>query len=190
MWSLDEIEAAARSYPGFLPGMVVSIVIGYVANGRIARALGVGRILAYSLVFSAMLILSATLTPGGDPPHHAPGSCDFSRLGPAPIAAILTIGDPSLNVFLFVPLGAALGLLPRSRRKAGLLVAAMALPFAIETIQLLAVPLDRACQSADVADNLTGLAIGLVVGTLAGAAAVHLRGPSLHGSDHRGNDPT
>jgi glycopeptide antibiotics resistance protein len=176
MWSPDEIEAAARNYPGFLPGMVVSVVVGFVSSGRVARALGVGRILAYSLVFNAMLILSATLTPGGDAPRRGAMSCDFSRLGPAPLADILTISDVSLNVFLFVPLGAALGLLPRSRRKTGLLVAAIALPSAIETIQLLAVPLDRACQSADVADNLTGLFVGFIVGTLAGAAALRPRG--------------
>jgi NhaP-type Na+/H+ or K+/H+ antiporter len=44
---------------------------------------------------------------------------------------------------------------------------AVILPFAIEMIQLLATGLGRACQTSDVADNLTGLAIGLVVGVVA-----------------------
>jgi hypothetical protein len=185
MWSADEIEAAMRAYPGFLPAFVVSIVVGLVISGRVARALGVGRILAYGLVLSAALIVSATVTPGGDEPRHGGTSCDFSRVAPAPLADILVISDVSLNVFLFVPLGAVLGLFPRSRRKAGLLIAAIALPFTIEAIQLLAVPLHRACQSGDVTDNLTGLAAGLVVGTMTGATAlrlsVHLsRGSAAH----------
>jgi glycopeptide antibiotics resistance protein len=67
-----------------------------------------------------------------------------------------------------VPLGAAISLLPRSRRKAAIVVAAFALPFAIERVQLLAPLLHGGCQSADVIDNLTGLAIGLAGGVVAG----------------------
>ena len=69
---------------------------------------------------------------------------------------------------MFIPLGATIGLLPGSRRKAAIVIAAIALPFAIETTQLLAPALDRACESADVVDNLSGLAIGLVGGVVAG----------------------
>lgn len=181
MWSPHEIEEATRGYPGFLPGIVVSIVVGLAISGRVARALAVRRILAYALVVSATLILSATLTPGGQGSRHGT-SCDFSRVGPAPVAEILVIGEVSLNVFLFVPLGLVLSMVPRSRRKAGLLAAAIALPFVIEAIQLLAVALDRACQSADVTDNLTGLSTGFVVGTLGSAAFRRLRS-SACGSD-------
>ena len=39
-------------------------------------------------------------------------------------------------------------------------LAAIALPFAIETVQFAVTPLVRACQSADVVDNLTGLLVG------------------------------
>jgi hypothetical protein len=78
---------------------------------------------------------------------------------------------------MFVPLRAAIGLVPRSRRKAAIVIAAIALPFGIETIQLLVPALDRACESADVVDNLTGLAIGLGGGVVAGrlVAAVDRR---------------
>jgi hypothetical protein len=185
MWSPGEIEAAMRGYPGFVPGLVVSIVVGFVLSGRVARALGIGRVLAYALLISALVILSATLTPAGEAPEHAGTWCDLSRVGPAPLGDILVISNVSLNVFLFVPLGAVIGLLPRSRCKAGLLVAAIALPFVIEAIQLFAVALDRACQSADVADNLTGLFAGFVVGTFAGAAALRLRGRRLRASGDR-----
>jgi hypothetical protein len=64
--------------------------------------------------------------------------------------------------------GVAIGLFPRSRRTAAVVIAAIALPFAIETIQLLLPVLDRACESADVVDNLSGLGIGIGGGVVAG----------------------
>ena len=72
---------------------------------------------------------------------------------------------------MFIPLGAAIGLVPGSRRKAVLVTGAIALPFAIEATQLLVPWLDRACESADVVDNLMGLALGLVAGVIAGRIA-------------------
>jgi len=73
-----------------------------------------------------------------------------------------------------VPLGVVIGLLPCSRRKAALLVAAVALPFVVEGLQLVVTALDRACESADVADNLTGLVLGVALGSLAGWMAAQL----------------
>ena len=43
------------------------------------------------------------------------------------------------------------------------------LPLLIEVGQLLITPLDRACQSADVFDNLTGLVLGFALGAIASA---------------------
>jgi glycopeptide antibiotics resistance protein len=77
---------------------------------------------------------------------------------------------------MFIPLGATIGLVPRSRRMAVVLIAAIALPFAIETAQLLLPVLDRACESADVVDNLTGLFIGLSGGVVAGRIGKSLPG--------------
>jgi hypothetical protein len=48
-----------------------------------------------------------------------------------------------------------------------LLLAAIALPFVIEIIQLLAPVLARGCQSSDVIDNLIGLSIGFAIGVVA-----------------------
>ena len=70
-----------------------------------------------------------------------------------------------------IPLGFAIVLLPRSRRKLAVLLGAIALPFAVESIQFIASPLGRECQSSDVIDNLTGLFVGLAAGTVATWAA-------------------
>ena len=158
--------------PWFLPGLAISIVVAVVARHRVARWLGVSQVLGWGLVVALGLILSATLTP-----HHEGASgatttalgCDMSRIGPASLDDLLEFSDVSLNILLFVPLGAFIGCIPRSVRKGVVIASAVALPFFIETTQLLATPLDRACQSADVVDNLTGLIVGLAIGSIAGA---------------------
>ena len=95
--------------------------------------------------------------------------------------------DATFNVFLYIPFGFAIGLFPSSRRKVALILAAIALPFAIEAIQLIVVSLDRACQSADVSDNLTGLVIGLLGGIAIGWFERSMeRGPAGPGIGQRG----
>ena len=150
--------------PWFLPGVVIWVAVALVAGGRVGRALGVRRAVAFALIASLGIILSATLTPLRGALAFGTvgsGSCDLSRVGFAPLRDLLRPNEASLNVLMFVPLGVSIGLLPRSRLKVAIVVAAIVLPFAIETTQLLVLWLDRACQSADVVDNLTGLAIGL-----------------------------
>jgi hypothetical protein len=160
--------------PWFLPGVAVSVVVSVAASGAAGRALGVRRAVAWAMLFSLGIIMAATLTPQSgalDLGTQGPGYCDFSRIGPAPWEQLLSPTESSGNVLMLIPLGAAIGLVPRSRSKAALVVGALALPFAIEAIQLLAPWLDRACESADVVDNLMGLALGLVAGSIAGRIA-------------------
>ena len=131
----------------------------------------VARPVAWLMVLSLGVILAATMTPQWEAlafGARGPSSCDFSRAGLAPLRELLRFNDTSGNVLMFVPLGVTIGLLPRSRRTAAVVIAAIALPFAIETIQLLLPVLDRACESADVVDNLTGLVVGLGGGVAAG----------------------
>jgi hypothetical protein len=153
--------------PWLLPGLVVSLAAAFVLDGPIERYFRTGPVLSWALVVSFGIIVSATLTPSRAAiDWGAAGSrvCDLSRVELAPIREILLFGDTGLNVLLFIPLGATIGLLPPSRHKAALIAAAVALPFAIEAIQALIRSLDRVCQSADVVDNLTGLAIGIAGG--------------------------
>jgi hypothetical protein len=162
--------------PWFLPAMAVSLVVSLAAAGRVGRALGIRRALAFVLLMAFGIIVAATLTQPGKAIHFGfagSGTCDLTRLGPAPLGQLLAVNEASLNVLLFVPLGVVIGLLPRSRRKAVLLGAAVALPFVVEGIQLVVTALDRACESADVADNLTGLVLGLALGSLASWVGAH-----------------
>jgi glycopeptide antibiotics resistance protein len=165
---LPNIQAAYRRLlPWFLPGFAISIVLGAILARPVARVFRVHPLLGFALIVSFGIIISATLTPlHGDLNFAAVGgTCDLSRIGLAPIREVLRIGDTSLNIAMFMPFGLAIGLLARSRPKALLLAAAIALPFVIETTQLLVPALERGCQSADVVDNLTGLVVGLLIGS-------------------------
>jgi len=185
--------AYLADYAWFWPGVATSIVLGIVLSRRVARALKVRRTVAMTLLLSLGLIASATLTPSREAVRFGTigsGSCDLGRIGPASLAELLAFGDPTLNVLLFIPLGVVIGLFPASRRKVVLVVAALALPFAIETIQLLTRGLDRACQSSDVSDNLTGLVIGLLVGLVVGVVARRLaQSASGSGREDDGIEP-
>ncbi len=170
----------ARVLPWLLPAVAISVGIGLAVGGRIGRVLGLRRAVATALIVSLGIILSATLTPLRGAIQSGAvgtGSCDLSRMGLAPLSELFGFNDTSLNVLLFMPLGVSIALLPRSRLRWVVLIAAIALPFAIETAQLLLPVLDRACESADVIDNLTGLVLGLAGGSLVGwlAAAVYRR---------------
>ncbi len=164
--------------PWFPPGVAIAVVVALAAGGAVGRALGVRRAIAWVMLLSLGIILAATLTPQAaalDFGARGSASCDFSRVGLASWREVLSAGDAGGNILMFIPLGVAIGLVPGSRRKAAIVVGAIALPFAIEMIQLVVPRLDRACESADVVDNLTGLAIGLVAGTLVGQVARRVR---------------
>lgn len=156
--------------PWFLPGVAISVVVSLAAGGIVGRALGTRRVVASLLLLSLGVIVSATLTPldgGLDFESVGRGTCDLSRIGLPALGELRRLNDTSLNVLLFVPLGISIALLPRSRRTLLVVVVAIALPFAIELTQLLVPVLGRGCQSADVVDNLLGLAIGAILGAAA-----------------------
>jgi hypothetical protein len=165
--------------PFLLPGIVASVLVSLLVAGAVGRALNVRWGVAWLLVCSFGVILAATLMPHKEAFDGIQGSgtCDFSRLGLAPLRDLLKGYDAGLNVLIFIPFGVAIAMVPRSRPKAALLVGAVALPFLIETAQLLVPAINRSCQSADVVDNLTGLVIGLAAGALVAWLVPGLRRP-------------
>lgn len=160
--------------PWFWPGAALALVVALASGPRVARAFGTSRVLGAGLVVAIGIVLAATLTPGREALEAGAvgrGSCDLSRIGPAPLSVLLALNEQSLNVLLFVPLGLVVAWLPGSRWKAGLVLSVVAMPLAIELIQVAIPPFDRACESADVSDNLTGLLIGMIVGVVTRRAA-------------------
>jgi hypothetical protein len=156
--------------PWFWPGVLVSLVAGTLLAVPVGRTIRIRPVLAGVLLVSFGIIAAATLTPLRDALELGAvgtGTCDFSRSGLAPLAELRYRNDTSLNIVLFVPFGLGISLVPQPRLRGTLLLTAIALPFVIEAIQLAAPVLARGCQSADVIDNLTGLAIGFALGSIA-----------------------
>ena len=143
----------------------------------ISLVLGVGLFaaappaVAFLLVLSLSGIVALTLTPGDDAFSRFNFADCFVRVArPIGLERLLNFGGRGLNVLVFVPLGAAIAALPRSRTKLALLAGALVMPFLIEGIQYYFSALDRSCSTLDVVDNLTGLIVGLIIGALASAA--------------------
>jgi hypothetical protein len=168
-------------YPGFLPGLALSMVLGAVVRLRVARHLEMTELEAWILLVAVGAVFSATLTPGADGGRSptAMTACDVSRIGPATVGDYLSFGTTGLNVLLFVPLGVAVSRVGRPDTRRFAFLAAAILPVAIESTQLFAGALGRACQVADVLDNLIGLGIGAAAG--AAGAMVRQRGCRLGG---------
>ncbi len=161
----------AGTVPFLIPGAVIAALLALAAGRAIGQGFRIGRGAAMVMLFSTGLILAGTLTPQWQALAYGAkgtGTCDLSRIGPPSFDDLVGGSDVAGNILMFIPLGATIALVPRSRRKAVLVVGAVALPFAIETVQLLAPALDRACESADVVDNLIGLAGGLAAGSALG----------------------
>ena len=165
---------ATTSVPLFLPGAALWAVIASLLAGPVARWLGTRKVAAWFLLTSLGAVFAATLTPlavtlAGMPPIRQ--SCDFTRITLASPALLLSVNDVSLNVLLFVPLGIAAGLVAGSRRGAVAVLGALALPIAIETVQLAIPRLGRGCESADVIDDMSGVLMGLAIGLVLHVAA-------------------
>lgn len=156
------------SLPWLVPGCVLGFAASTVLSRAAARWLHASRPVAWVLLMTVSVILAGTLTPLNisDPLQASARTCDLSRTGLPPLDELRWPSDVIGNVLVFVPLGFAIALVPWSRHKAAVLVAAAALPVVIELVQLAASVLHRACESADVADNLTGLVLGLGAGAV------------------------
>ncbi len=168
-----------------LPVLLVWMVAVALLSGRLARFLETQRWVAFLLLASLGLILSATLTPTtGELESYfhgiSVGECDLSRLVPLSPREVVADFDAVVNILLFLAFGFALGLLPRTRRNLLIVLASFSLTFLIETLQLVQAELGRGCESADIVDNTLGLVIGLAAGAVVQAVVARRqaqRGP-------------
>ncbi len=164
------------AYPTMLPVGILSVILATLLRDPVARRLRTERGVAWLLLTSVGVILALTIAPSREALTAAitgPITCDFSRIGLAPLQVYARLDDPFLNIAVFVPLGFAIGLLPTGRPKLALAIAALLLPVAIETTQAAVVAMGRACQSGDVFDNEFGALIGLALGLVAFRLTVH-----------------
>ena len=170
-----------------IPVLVVPVVLAYavlaawwVWRGRAHLAVTLERVLLGGAVAFASAV---TMSPPGvtDKGVLAPDrSCAIHtvELG---LAAVTADDQRILNVLLLVPVGVFAALVAtRLRRPLGLAVVAVAgaLPFVYEAGQQGFRGLQRACDTTDLVDNLTGVVLGLAGGVL----LVRLRWAARRGS--------
>ncbi|GAA3386613.1 hypothetical protein GCM10020369_25190 [Cryptosporangium minutisporangium] len=154
--------------------LVAVVVLALAALGwrPLVRHSGTHPLVAIGLLLSLAGVAIVTLTPAPTPfANHWQGwGCVRAGWQPdwVPWPFVGTINGRSLNVWMFVPLGAFIAL-TGTRKPATLwtpfTLAAFAtlLPLGIEAAQRL-LPLSRFCDTRDVADNVYGLLIGVGLG--------------------------
>ena len=161
-----------RSFISAIPLFPLVLGLMIIASALIAplvgRALRARSAVAFFLLASLGLVAAATLLPTANAMSGlaSDGTCDLTRLGFPTATDVRIDSDTRQNLLLFLPLGVALALLPLGATSLGIAAAAALLPFLVEGIQLTIQVLGRGCQSADVIDNLTGLGLGLLAGSL------------------------
>lgn len=183
------IGSFLNSTPWMWPALALAISASLVAFRPAARALRAPRLVVFLLLLSVGGIVALTLTPGDDAfSPYLLAECIVRVVRPIGFERVANLGERGLNVVLFIPFGACLSALPRSRAKFGLIAAALALPFVIEGIQYLAPALDRSCSSVDVIDNLTGLLVGLAVGVVLRLASTLVSTAARRGTSAAASD--
>ena len=161
-----------------LLGTVLSGVAFLVLALVLRRRLGPTAFTLAGLLWSLVVIGLVTLIPAGGAPGIVPAegrlaTCSWDIGGPAPDGFwIFSGGQRLLNTVVFVPSGALLALTATRWRSGWVtvplgLVLLAAYSAAIEKTQLELARIDRACDITDIIDNVTGAAIGGLVGLAA-----------------------
>jgi len=164
-------------------GVAIALAAAFVARWSGWGWAVVAALLAWSLVVIAVItLIPANGAPGVVSAEGRLEGCSWDLGGPAPDGFwILPGGQRLLNAVVFVPSG-ALAVLVTARWRRGWLCAPLALAglaaysVGIEATQLAAARIDRACDVTDVVDNVSGAAVGVVVGLLLWPAVRRLVG--------------
>ena len=153
---------------------LLCLVIGLAVGRRMGPVAGVAW---FGLLWGIAVIGVVTLVPAQNGLGYIPAdqhatSCSWDIGGPAPGGFwIFGGGQQLLNALLFVPAGFFL-VLAFGRWRSGRvlvplgLVALAAYSLAIEEIQLHVARIDRACDVTDILDNVSGAALGVLLGLL------------------------
>jgi hypothetical protein len=173
------VRTFVRGVPLSAVAVLITISLAIALGPAVARRLATSRAVAMLLIFGFGLVISATLMPTAAAldGQVSDGACDLGRMGLPSLPDLFRLSETSLNVLLFVPLGIAVGLLPRNRAAAAVTVAAILLTFIVESLQLVFVALGRGCQAEDIVTNLLGLALGFAAGKLVAVLSRQLAGP-------------
>lgn len=157
LWDQVSIPLLPSRLGNFLPNLAITLIVGMLIGAWAAPRLGLSRRTTGALWLTCVLVpLAYTLsaTQGG-----GVAGCEMG-LAPWESRSALLSGETRANIVMLMPAGAAALLFPSGPRRLAALGAALALPAAIEVIQMVVRPLGRACQGADVFNNTLGVLLG------------------------------
>ena len=153
----------------FAPGLELAVLFGLAGGVLWARVARQRLLVGIAAAMSLGVILALTLARAGPIPDGGAvgiGQCDVRQWTPGRLDELLVIGEASLNVALFIPLGVSIAFHRPPARRGIVLLFAAALPFLIELAQLKLPALGRYCDSMDIADNELGLLLGFAVAAI------------------------
>ena len=157
LWNQFSVPLLPNGLGNFLPNLAVTVTIGIVMGAWLSFRLGLPRRATGALWLTCMLLpLAYTLS-------AARGvGVTGCEIGLAPWESITALfsRETRSNIIMLIPAGAAALLFPTGARRLAALGAALALPPLIEFTQMVARPLGRACQGADVFNNIVGVMVG------------------------------
>ena len=154
-----------------MPLLLVAVVLAVLLARPLGRALSEPAWVAAMLVVSVGLVIAYTLTPRSGASWATIVAAPVDRTGPDELVRApwhwWPIDARTLNVLPFMPLGFAIAFIGPRRLLWAFVACAVVAPFAIEGVQLIVSRLDRLPPWVDVVDNVTGLALGFVLGLAA-----------------------
>jgi hypothetical protein len=160
---MRSVLAALHALPWFLPVILLTALTAFALAVPIGRLIRSPAWVVFMGIGSLGLIAAITLTPTPTAIFApAVSTCVVESLRPPHLYQLISPNETSLNVALFVPLGAACALIRRWGQVVVAAFLALWVPFGVEAVQYAFPELHRVCSTSDIMANLTGLAIGFI----------------------------
>lgn len=160
LWDQFSVPLIADRLVNFVPNLAITVTVGLAIGAWAAPRLGLQHRASGALWLTCLLLpLAYTLSAARG---VGVAGCELG-LAPWESRTALFSYETRSNVVMLIPAGAAVLLFPSGPRRLAALGTALALPAAIEVTQMVVRPLGRACQMADVFNNVLGVVLGFFV---------------------------
>ncbi|MEU3570460.1 hypothetical protein AB0E96_18860 [Kitasatospora sp. NPDC036755] len=163
------ISAVLGGMPMFWPGLLLSLVPAALLNRPVGRLLRAHWVVGFVLLLGLGGVVVATLLPEAFRlSEGAVRHCAVEGGRPRSPGELLRVRHIGLKLATYAPVGFAAALAGTRRRAAAALLGAAVLPFAVSVVHYALPAIGRVCDVQDVWDGVQGVALGAVLGLVAG----------------------